>query len=251
MRKSDMKIYNYLLILLLALFAACSSSVNNRDLEMRDRYELAKKQIKDGDYEKAIENLKVIAYERGSGYADSVQYYLGECYFGKEQYLLAASEYRDLLKIHPNSKISPEARYKIALSYSMISPKPMLDQNYTAKAITEFQNFIEFYPTHPRVREAEKKMIELRNILAKKEYDIASLYETMGKYRAAIVYFQGVLDKYHDSDYADLAAFGIISMDIQLKKDINARNEIDKFLQKYPNSTKKDEVISLKKSLQK
>jgi outer membrane protein assembly factor BamD len=215
----------------------------------RDRFEYAKTLFKEGSYEKAIENLRIISYERGTSYADSVQLLLADCYFNREQFILAASEYKDLLKFHTNSPLVPEARYKSALSYAHISPKTALDQNYTMKAIVELQTFTEYYPTHPLVREAEQMIISLRNKLALKDFETAQLYEKMSKLKAALVYYNGILENYHDSDYADLSHFKIINIHVALKKYQNARVEIEKFLTKYPNSVEREEVIKIKEKI--
>jgi outer membrane protein assembly factor BamD len=240
-----------LALFLFAAFYSCSSSNFNKDMETRERFRLALAEFNDRNYEGAIENLRLLSYDRSLPYADSIQYFLAECYFNREQYLLASSEYRDLVRFQSGSKLVPEARYKIALALASISPKITLDQNYTIKAISEFQAFIEYYPTNSRARDAERMIIELRNKLAKKEYDIAVLYQTMSRYKSALVYFQGVLEKYHDSEYADMASYWIIQLYVQLKKINLAKFEIEKYLQKYPNSKKREEVIQLKRNLEK
>ena len=240
----------FISISFMIILNACGSSEFVKELSLRDRFNLAVKQYQEGSYDKSIENLRVISYDRGSGFADSVQYILAECYFMREQYLIASAEYRDLIRFNTNSSLVPSARFKVALALSKISPKFDLDQNYTNKAIIEFQNFIEYYPTNEKVREAEKNITELRNKLAYKDYETASLYRINEHYRSALVYYQGILEKYHDSEYADLADFGVIEIYILQNKYALARTEIDKFLQKYINSSKIDKVTKLKKEIE-
>jgi outer membrane protein assembly factor BamD len=239
-----------LLPLTLAFFLFfCSSSSNLEIKNSRTRFDAAKTFYLEKSYVKAMDELKIIAYEKGVEYADSIQYLLAECFYNTDQYILAGAEYGELVRFTPNSSLVPEARYKIGLCYSMISPNAYLDQNYTLKAITELQTFIEYFPTHPRARDAERLIIELRNKLAEKEYKTAILYTKMSKYRSALLYYNSVLEKFHDSSYADLAQFGIIEIYIlQDKKDL-AKFEINKFLNKYPNSKKKEEVIKMKESI--
>jgi outer membrane protein assembly factor BamD len=231
-------------------FNACNTSNFSRDMETKERFRLAMDQYKRENYENAIENFRVLSYDRSLSYADSVQYFLAECYFMREQYIIAAAEYKDLIRFQTNSPLVAESRYKIALSYASISPKIDLDQKYTLSAIGELQTFIEFYPTHPRVRDAERKMIELRTKLALKEFNIANLYMKMGKLRSALVYYQGVLEKFHDSEFADISSYWIIQIYVNQKKYSLAKNEIEKFLQKYPNSAKKEEIVDLKKKIE-
>jgi len=244
-----MKFLKLLPLTLSFFFFFCSSSGDLEVRNSRDRFDIAKKFFNEGSYVKAQENLKIIAYEKGVEYADSVQYLLAECYYKMEQFILAASEYGDIIRYTPSSKLVPEARFKIGYCYSEISPNSSLDQNYTLKAIVEFQNFIEYFPTHEKAREAEKMIIELRNKLAEKEYNTAILYTKMSKYRSALVYFNSVLEKFHDSKFADLAQLEIIRIYIMQEKKALAKNEIEKFLIKYPNSKNKDEVLRMKQSI--
>lgn len=236
--------------LLLAIsFFYCSSSSELELKNSRDRFELAKKYYFGDKYIKAIENLKIISYEKGVEYADSVQYILADCYFKTKQYILAAYEFQDLVRFTPSSKLVPMARYMIGLSYSNIVPNTALDQAYTNKAITELQIYLEYFPTHEKARDAEKLLLELRGKLAEKEYNTAILYTKMSRFRSAIIYFNIVLEKFHDSSYADLAQLGIIRSYLNMGRNSLAKAEIDKFLIKYPNSSRRDEVNRLKESL--
>src|SRR5207249_2589596 len=124
----------------------------------------------------------------GSGVADDAQYYLAESHFKREEYLLAAEEYQALNRNMPSSPFVPLAQYKTALCYYYLAPKSSLDQKYTAKAIDEFQSFIEYYPTHEMVPDAESKINELNTRLAKRLYDTAMLYMTMEYYKSATIY---------------------------------------------------------------
>jgi outer membrane protein assembly factor BamD len=250
MRMNLKLIFNFLGLLLIILLCSCSTSNFSKDMSAKERFSVAVQQYSDGSYDNAIENLRVLSYDRSLSFADSVQYILAECYFMREQYLLAASEYKDLIRFQSNSTLVPEARYKVGLSYASISPKIALDQNYSIKAMAEFQTFIEYYPTHTRVRDAERKMIEIRNKMAKKEFDIAMLYQNMGRARSALVYFQGVLERYHDSEFADQASYWIVQIFVSQKKYTQAKIEIERFLQKYPNSTKKEEINDVKKKIE-
>ena len=244
-----MKIIKIFPLLLAVSFFYCSSSKELELKNSRDRFELAKKYHLANNYTKAIENLKIISYEKGVEYADSVQYILADCYFNTKQYILAAYEYNDLVRFTPSSKLVPMARYMVGLSYSSIIPNPSLDQNYTHRAIAELQAYLEYFPNHEKVRDAEKLLLELRNKLAEKEYNTAVLYTKMSRFRSAIIYFNIVLERFHDSSYADLAQLGIIRSYINMGRESLAKSEIDKFLIKYPNSSRRGEVTKLKESL--
>src|SRR5205823_10031396 len=97
---------------------------------------------------------------------------------------------------------------KIAMCYYRLSPNSWLDQTYTTKAIDAFQNFIDYNPTHQLVHDAEEKIKELNSRLAKKLYEGGLLYMKLEYYASAMKYFDAVIEKYHDTPYAEPAHLG-------------------------------------------
>ena len=95
---------------------------------------------------------------------------------------------------YPSSDYAAESWYKKALCFFMESPQADLDQENTLLAIDEFNRFIENFPRNELVPEAEKKIKELQEKLAYKEYKIAELYRKMKSYDAALIYYQSVID---------------------------------------------------------
>lgn len=232
---------------LLVTLSSCHSSDVIQNLSAEDRFERGKYKFDNRDFLEAIEDFTAITLQfPGSSVADDAQFYLGECRFQREEYVLAAYEYETLKKSMPASPLIPMAQYKIGLCYYKLSPKSSLDQNYTKKAIDEFQNFLEYFPTHTLAADAEAKILELNNRLAKKDYDTAVLYMKMENYKAATYYFDSVLEKFHDSEYAERAHFGKLEALVARKKYEDAKIEAEKFLAKYPNSEFKASVQSLR-----
>ena len=131
------------------------------------------------------------------------------------------------------------------MCYYNLSPDSPLEQSYTIRAIDEFQSFIEYNPAHDLVNDAEGKIKELNNRLAKKLFDTAQLYLKMEYYKSATIYFSSVVDKYHDTPFAEPALLGKVKSLIPRKKYDEAKQEVDKFLQRYPESSLKNEAQSL------
>lgn len=240
------------LILVAALFYdGCGSSKEIVELTAEERFRLAMREFEDKDYLDAIEQLRVITLQfSGSIVADSAQFFLGESYFHRREYILAGAEYETLIRTMSTSKFVPMARYKLAMCYYKLSPKSELDQRYTIQALDAFQSFIEYHPTHPLVPEAEAKIQELNTKLAKKEYDSGVIYMKMGKYGAAARQFQFVLEKYHDTDFAPRALIGKIQALMMRKRCAEAKVEVQKFLDKYPDHPMVGQVQSLKKDVE-
>jgi len=233
--------------LLAGFLSSCGSSNVTQILSAEERFQLGKEKFGKGDYLEAIGDFEIVKLQfPGSAVADSAQYFLAECHFNREEYLLAAEEYQVLKRNMPASTLVPSAQYKTGLSFYNLSPKPSLDQKYTMRAINELQAFIEYFPKNDLVPDAEAKIKELNARLAKKIYDSAVLYMNMEYYRSATIYFNSVVEKYHDTQYAEPALIGKVRSLILRRKYQEARQEIDKFIDKYPNSTLINQAKSLK-----
>jgi outer membrane protein assembly factor BamD len=88
-----------------------------------------------------------------------------------------------------------------------MSPGYALDQEYTLKAISQFQRFLEDYPDSDLRSEVEERLGECRRKLAMKEYKTGELYRKMGHPKAAILSYDNVLERYYDSEFADDAYY--------------------------------------------
>ncbi|MBI4534800.1 MAG: outer membrane protein assembly factor BamD [Ignavibacteriae bacterium] len=232
-------------------FIGCGSGEETTNLPAEERFQLAKQLFDEQAYLEAINQFTIITLQyQGSAYAGDAQFYLGECRFNRGEYLLAAFEYQQLKRNMSASPRVPEAQYKLGLSYYNLSPKSTLDQEYTLKAKEELQTFVEYYPGHELAADAEAKIAELIQRLAKKEYDTARYYATWENYKAAIFYYHEVIEKYHDTEYAPLSYLGKVEALIARKKYQEAYNEINKFIELHPNSVLRSQADKLKESIE-
>jgi outer membrane protein assembly factor BamD len=229
------------------LVSGCGSSDVVKQVTPEDRFKHAKELFDDRDYMEAINEFNVITVQdQGSAFAADAQYFLAEARFKRGEYLLSAFEYNVLRRSYPASPRIPEAQYKIALSYYNLAPAWSLDQQYTRKAIDEFQSFVEYYPKDTLVADAAAKIMELTTRLAAKEYQTAKLYSAMDYYRAALMSYDEVIERYHDTEFAPQAFRGKVELLMARNHYKEAGTEIDRFLTRYPNSVLKSTMESLK-----
>lgn len=229
----------------------CSSSKEVESLPLEVRYARALEKFNKHDYLDAADDFKIVTVQYpGSLVADSAQFYIAQCRYRREEYILAASECDVLIRTMPSSPLVERARFMKAMADYELSPQPELDQKYTKQAIDDFQSFIEYFPTDSLAKDAAAKIQELNNKLAKKEYDNAELYYRLEYYRAAIQYFDIVLDRYHDTDYADDALLGKAEALHQRHDKAGALEAIGLFYQKYPSSNLKPDVDLLKAQIE-
>jgi outer membrane protein assembly factor BamD len=230
---------------------ACSSSFNTSDLGPEERLKYAIGLYEDEDYQEASAEFETLMLQYpGSVIIDDAQYYLGLCKFKRGEYILAAYEFSKLIKNMPASELVADAQFMLAESYYELSPNYNLDQKYTTKAIEEYQAFIDFFPLNEKVSEAEKKIDELNNKLAMKEYNIAVIYEKLEYYTAALKYFDSVIETYHDTPYASKSMYNKILLLASRNRNEEALSEMNKFLKLYPNDSNYKEIDELRKSLE-
>ncbi|MFN0158844.1 MAG: outer membrane protein assembly factor BamD [Bacteroidota bacterium] len=238
-------------ILVAFLLSGCSSSEEATTLSADERFQRAKALYDDEDYLEAINEFTIITLQyQGSAHADDAQYFLGESRFARGEYLLAAFEYQQLKRSMTASPLIPDAQFKIGLCYFYLSPPSMLDQQYTLKAIDELQSFVEYYPSHDSASSAEGRIKELSTRLAAKSYEIAQQYAILEYYKSALFYYDDVIEKYHDTDFAPLSYFGKAEALMSRKRYDEARTVITTFIERFPNSVLRDRADKLKVAIE-
>jgi outer membrane protein assembly factor BamD len=228
----------------------CGSSNEATTPTAEERFAHAKVLFDDEDYVEAMNEFTVVTLQfPGSAVASEAQFYIGECRFARQEYLLAAFEYNQLRRNYPASPRLADAQFKLGASYEHLSPKSTLDQQYTRKAIDEYQTFVEYYPANSRAPEADAKIRELTTKLAKKQIEIARLYRTMGYSKASQFYYDDVIERYHDTEFGPLAYIEKTQLLIDKKKFAEADQQISRFLTLYPNNVLRGQAEELKQEI--
>ncbi len=240
-----------LLLFLTIIAAGCSSSIDTSSFTAQQKLDYAKKLYNEEEYFDALQEFNAIVLEYpGSAIVDDASYYLAMTRFKRGEYILAAFEFSKLIKNMPASEYVPISQFMLAECYYQLSPDYTLEQKYTKKAIEEFQAFIDFFPSNPKVKEAEEKIVELNNKLAKKELHSANIYENLGYYDAALFYYSNLIEVYHETVYAPEAMYSKISLLADLDRNKEALEEADKFINRYPQSPLLEKVKNIKTSLE-
>lgn len=121
---------------------------------------------------------------------------IGDNYFRKKDYLLAAETYLAFAKLHPTHEKIGYAYYRIGLSYLRESPKAIArDQEYLTPAIHYLE--LAMGDPDPQVQAlAREKWIEARTRIAKRDFYIGRFYYKTGEYLSAIPRFEEVVSDY-------------------------------------------------------
>ncbi|MBI4513266.1 MAG: outer membrane protein assembly factor BamD [Gemmatimonadetes bacterium] len=168
--------------------------------------------------------------------ADSAQFLLAETYFQDGAYLTAASEFLKLAQTRPTIHLADDARYRACLAYGRLSPRAELDQGYTEQAIAECRALRLLYPQSPLVPEAEAKVAELRNKLARKMYLNGLYYFQREGYDSAILYFNELLKQYPEAEVVPAALYHLYRAYRRIGYEDEAAGARDRLLREFPNS---------------
>ncbi|HPC35498.1 MAG TPA: outer membrane protein assembly factor BamD [Candidatus Marinimicrobia bacterium] len=196
----------FLISLLLIYLSNCASNKTKPVTDFEQHFRQGMEYFNKKKWDKAIEHFTLVVINSPGGeLADDAQFYIAECYFKRKEYLLAASEYQQLINRYAYSEYVEEAFYKIALSQYKSSPRYQLDQEYSLYALQSFQDFIDTYPQSRFGADAEQKIVEIRSKLARKLFESGKLYRKLQEWKAAIIYFDKVLEIYYDTEWAEKA----------------------------------------------
>jgi len=207
------KIGFILLIFITIVFSSCSKHqklLKSTDNEIK--YEKAVEYYEKGDYYKALQVFEqLIPVYRGTDKAEQLYYYYAYAYYYEHEYVMASYYFKRFSVNFPNSEFAEEASFMIAYTKYLDSPRYSLDQTVTREAIDEFQLFINRFPYGEKAAEATDLIIELREKLENKAYNIANLYFKMEDYRAAIISYENLLKDFPDTEYKEDILYNIIT----------------------------------------
>src|SRR5579871_4005740 len=119
----------------------------------------------------------------------------------------AEQEYSDFEIFFPNMPEAAEAQLKIANIHYQQMEKADRDYTHAKRAEDEYRKVILQYPDSKVVPEAKRKLLEVQEVLAEREFEIGRFYYLRESYPASIARLKGLMDKYPLYSRADEALF--------------------------------------------
>lgn len=237
---------NIIIIICFAIITSCSSSIDTRNMTAEELFSKGKELLEDNNYLESQKMFDLIKLQfPASQYADDAQFYLAELDFKREKYILAAFGYNSLRRIYPSSEYNKQSLFMRAICYYKLSPPYERDQEYTRKAIESFMEFQSTYPKDSLSNESDLKIAEMRNKLAQREFTTAELYSKLDDPKAAIVYYDFVLNLYDDTKYFEDSYFGKVKSLIKMKRVDEAKSIIQLYNNKFPNGNYNSEMKTM------
>jgi outer membrane protein assembly factor BamD len=120
----------------------------------------------------------------------------------------AEQEYSDFKTFFPNMPEAAEAQLKIANIHFSQMEKPDRDFAHAVRAEQEYRAVILQFPENQKmVAEAKKKLMQVQEVIADREFRVGRFYYLRGSYPAAIARLQSLADRYPLYSKADEALF--------------------------------------------
>jgi outer membrane protein assembly factor BamD len=205
------KFFRILIIPVVSLLLHACATTNSDDptsgMDAKQIYAKASDQLKDGDYESAIKLYERLEARFPYGqYAERAQMEIAYAYYKdneQESAILAAERFIKLHPNHPNVDymyyMRGLASYDLTKSFldSMFNVDPTeRDPKAARRAFEYFSELVKKFPKSRYARDAVKRMIAIRNGLAKYEVHVANYYLTRGAYLAAANRSKYVVENY-------------------------------------------------------
>ncbi|MEW6412817.1 MAG: outer membrane protein assembly factor BamD [Candidatus Zixiibacteriota bacterium] len=225
-----------LLTIFVSNFVGCGGRPSLANLTARELFDKGKAKYSEKDYFDAIEYFQAIVYNYpGESMVDTAQYYLALSYFGNHEYELAQVEFNRLLVNYPSSVYFEHSIFMKAVCFFEGTPRHYgLDQSDLETAIKQFDDFIIDYPEAELVPEAQRYLLLARTRLAKKYYNSGVVYNRLGAYESAGIYFQKVVDDFTDTEFAPQATYKIAEMEYKRRMYSESSKKFANFAAVFP-----------------
>ncbi|MDD3845274.1 MAG: lipopolysaccharide transport periplasmic protein LptA [Syntrophorhabdaceae bacterium] len=239
-------------LLLIALFVlvSCSSKAPKKTENPVDLYVTGVGLMNTKKYDKAIEKFKAIREQYPfDPMALVAAVKLGDTYFLKKDYVLAAGTYEDYFKAHPDEENIPYVLFRLGESYEKLSPSIDRDQANTVKGIERITYLRNRYPMSSYSKESEPRLKRFIQKLADRELYIGEFYVRTAQYNASIIRLEGMLKRYPKSRNADKALFYLVTAHRELGDQDESDRYLERLRKEYPKSIYARSTIRQRKTL--
>lgn len=184
------------LAILTFLGGCASNDERKKGASEQEVYELAQRHLNSGNWQSAVQALDLLEENFPFGtYGEQAQLELIYAHYRAGNYEEAIAVAERFIRLHPQHRNVDYAYYMRGLA-SFNSEGSFLgalfgadntdrDPGSARNSFDYFSQFVQRFPASPYAPDAQKRMIYLRNVLARAEIHVANYYFTRGAYLAA------------------------------------------------------------------
>lgn len=196
-----------LLLLSAALLAGCSSTKEPKYTTEADLYQAADRNLNNSQWETATRNLQSLEENFPFGtYAEQAQLELIYAYYMSGEPDAAIATANRFIRLHPQHRNVDYAYYMLGMSafnkdkgmFERVLPIDITrrDPGAARESLANFTQLLNRFPDSPYAADAKKRMLYLRNLLARYEIHVANYYFKRGAYVAAVGRGRYVLENF-------------------------------------------------------
>jgi outer membrane protein assembly factor BamD len=148
----------------------------------------------------------------------------------------AQYKYRDFINRYPGSDRADYAMLQIANVAYLQMDKPDRDQQKTHEAVEKYQDMLRAYPKSSLRPEAEKRLGEAFDRMARHEHLVAKYYLKRGSFNAAMIRLNGVVEQYPNYRDRDSVFFDLGTALERLGRKPEARLYFERVVSEFPQS---------------
>ncbi|MGB7574308.1 MAG: lipopolysaccharide transport periplasmic protein LptA [Thermodesulfobacteriota bacterium] len=199
------------------------------------------------DYPEALKKFE----ELKSSFPDSPPYTLlaelkvGDCHFLQKEYVEAIAAYEEFKKTHPSHEEIPYVQFQIGMSYFSQMLTLDRDQTPTKKALSSFEYLIANYPPSLFTEKAKEKTGVCKKRLADHEFYIGNFYYKQGRFQAAALRFEELLEKFPKDPDEDKTLYFLGKSYLEFEQWDKAEAAFTKIVTEYPKSLHYEEAKSI------
>ena len=208
-----------------------SNPIANVDSKQPDKvlFDRAEDAMKHGKYDVARLSLQtLINTYPDSEYVARAKLAIGDSWYnegGTAAFAQAESEYKDFITFFPNMPEAAEAQMKIANIHFREMEKSDRDPTHAMRAEDEYRQMILQFPDSPLLPQAKERLLEVQEVLARREYEIGHFYYMRESFPAAIARLKSVTDTYPLYSGSDDALFEL-GMSYEREADLIRRSKL-------------------------
>ena len=126
-----------------------------------------------------------------------------------------------LINSYPDSMLTGDAYLLLAKTFAKLVDGPQYDQGATREAISYFEDFLILFPDHPKVKEGEDGLDQVRSIQAQSKMVKGDFYFYKWKdFRAAKVFYNEAITVAPNSPEAKIAQVQLAQVDERIQNRI-------------------------------
>jgi outer membrane protein assembly factor BamD len=148
----------------------------------------------------------------------------------------AQYKYRDFINRYPGSDRADYAMLQIGMVAYKQMEKPDRDQQKTREAVEKLTDVIRTFPNSPVRPEAEKRLQDALDRLAKHELIVAHFYMKRRSWSAAILRLNGIVDTYPNYRERDAVFYDLATSLAGMGRKAEARLYYERVISEFPKS---------------